>query len=46
MKEYIAVKWPEVQEYMTDDEFSEVGYDPKMDLWFVPKEMYNKHNSL
>lgn len=45
MKEYIAVKWPEVQEYMKDGKFSEVGYDPKMDLWFVPKDMYERHHA-
>lgn len=37
--EYIALKWPEVQEYMESPRWGEVGYDPKKDLWFVPKDM-------
>lgn len=35
--EYIALGWPQVQQYMKDY-FEDIGYDPKMNLWFVPKK--------
>lgn len=42
MEKYIAVKWPDIQKYENNENFSEVGYDPEKNIWFVPKEMFNK----
>lgn len=40
---YIKVEWPEIQYFMEDPEYLEkVGFDPEMDCWFVPEDMYNK----
>lgn len=39
MRKYIEVVWPEIQKYQELDNFSEVGYDPEKDVWFVPEDM-------
>lgn len=39
MNEYIALGWPEIQEYMESPRWKEVGYDTNLGLWFVPKDM-------
>ena len=37
--EYIAVEWPDIQEYMDSSRWDEVGFDADKNLWFVPKDM-------
>ena len=37
--EYIAVLWPDIQEYMDLPRWDEVGFDADKNLWFVPKDM-------
>lgn len=37
--EYIAVLWPDIQEYMDSPRWDEVGFDADKNLWFVPKDM-------
>ena len=37
--EYIAVIWPDIQEYMDSPRQDEVGFDADKNLWFVPKDM-------
>lgn len=37
--EYIAVIWPDIQEYMDSPRCDEVGFDADKNLWFVPKDM-------
>ena len=37
--EYIAVEFPEIQEYMDSPRWDEVGFDADKNLWFVPKDM-------
>ena len=37
--EYIAVIWPDIQEYMDSPRWNEVGFDADKNLWFVPKDM-------
>ena len=37
--EYIAVEWPDIQEYMDSPRWDEVGFDADKNLWFVPKDM-------
>lgn len=46
MKEiYIKAEWPEIQEYMEDEDYDEkVYYDCEEDVYFVPEEMWNKYN--
>ena len=41
---YVAVGWPQVQDFMLDlSTFKDVvGFDPRLNLWFVPKELYDK----
>lgn len=39
MKEYIALEWPEIQEYMESPRWDEVGFDIDKNIWFVPKDM-------
>lgn len=40
---YIAVGWPEIQEFMEHKDYpTKVGFDPDKNTWFVPKEMYNE----
>lgn len=35
---YIKVDWPEVQDYMMRQDFSEESYfDPRKNVWFVPE---------
>lgn len=36
--EYIEVEWPESQYFMGYDG---VTYNPKTDIWYVPKEVYD-----
>jgi hypothetical protein len=38
-KYYIEVKWPDIQKYENNENFSEVGYDPEKNIWFVPENM-------
>lgn len=46
MTKYIAVGWPEIQDYMDDTSYPDsVGFDPEKNIWFVPEDMYNKHNN-
>lgn len=34
---YIKVDWPEVQDYMMRQDFSEESYfDPRKNVWFIP----------
>lgn len=41
---YIKEEWPEIQEFMEDKDYAEkVYYDCEKDVWFVPKEMYERH---
>lgn len=37
--EYIAVEWPDIQEYMDSPRWNEIGFDADKNLWFVPKDM-------
>ena len=37
--EYIAVEWPDIQEYMDSLRWDEVGFDADKNLWFIPKDM-------
>ena len=37
--EYIAVGFPEIQEYMDSPRWDEIGFDSDKNLWFVPKDM-------
>lgn len=37
--EYIAVGFPDIQEYMESPRWDEVGFDADKNLWFVPKDM-------
>lgn len=48
MRKYITIEWPEIQKYQELDNFSEVGYDPEKDVWFVPEDMIDdiKKNKL
>ena len=39
--EYIAVIWPDIQEYMDLPRWKEVAFDPKKDMQFVPKDIIN-----
>jgi hypothetical protein len=40
---YIAVEWPEIQLYMEHKDYPDnVGFDPKLNLWFIPEDMYNE----
>lgn len=44
--EYIAVTWPEIQDYMHHEDYLDrVGYDSKKDLWFVPKYIIEEVDS-
>lgn len=36
---YIALTWPEIQEYMESPRWDEVCFDSKNNLWFVPEDM-------
>lgn len=37
--EYIAVYWPDIQEYMDSSRWEEVAFDSNKNMWFVPKDM-------
>lgn len=35
---YIKLEWPEIQDYMVRDNFSDYSYyDPLKDVWFIPE---------
>jgi len=39
MRRYIVVKWPEIQHYMNNPNYSEdCYYDPQKDVWLIPEE--------
>lgn len=39
---YIAVEWPEIQNYMGNPEFQEECYfDPMKNTWFIPEDWEN-----
>ena len=36
---YIKVEWPDIQEYMTREDYQEgVYYDSQKGCWFIPEE--------
>lgn len=37
--EYIAVGFPDIQEYIDSPRWNEIGFDADKTLWFVPKDM-------
>lgn len=40
---YIAVTWPEIQDFMEHPNYyEEVYFDPEKNVWFVPEGMYNE----
>lgn len=40
---YVALPWPEYQDYMAEDWFiKESYYDSKQDTYLIPKERYNE----
>lgn len=43
MNKYIAVNWPEIQDFMEHPNYQEeVCFDADKNIWFVPEEMYNQ----
>ena len=41
---YEKVEWPDIQEFMEDDEFVDMVYfDPENNAWFVPEDMIKRH---
>ena len=41
---YELVDWPDIQEFMEDDDYAEMVYfDPEKNAWFVPEDMIKKH---
>lgn len=41
---YEKIEWPDIQEFMEDDEFVDRVYlDPEKNVWFVPEDMIKKH---
>lgn len=39
---YVAVLWPDVQEYMSIPEFSQENYfDSRKNVWLIPEEWVN-----
>ena len=42
IKNYVAIPWPEYQDYMAEDWFLEESYyDANKDVRLIPKERYN-----
>jgi hypothetical protein len=39
MKKYIAFEWPDIQGFMDNPKWEDVGYDPDKNIWFVPEDM-------
>ena len=36
---YIAIGWPEIQDYMDNPDYPErCFYDPKEDVWLIPED--------
>lgn len=41
---YEKVDWPDIQEFMEDDNYADrVYFDPEKNVWFVPEDMVKKH---
>lgn len=39
MRKYVLVKWPKIQRYMNNPNYSEdCYYDPQRDVWFIPED--------
>lgn len=42
MQKFIAVDWPEIQEYMERPDYKQrVAFDPQKNLWFIPEEWWS-----
>ena len=42
---FIAVLWPDIQEYMDSPRWDEVGFDADKNLWFVPEDFFEYNNT-
>ena len=41
---YELVDWPDIQEFMEDDDYEDrVYFDPEKNAWFVPKDIIKRH---
>lgn len=41
---YEKVDWPDIQEFMEDDDYADrVYFDPEKNAWFVPEDMVKKY---
>ena len=38
---YIAIEWPDIQNFMGNPKREYVGFDPDKNIWFVPEDMVN-----
>ena len=43
---YLAIGWPEIQEYMDHPDYPEECYfDPRKDTWFIPESWIMWHDN-
>lgn len=41
---YELVDWPDIQEFMEDDDYEDrVYFDPEKNAWFVPEDIIKRH---
>ena len=41
---YIALEWPDIQAFMDNLDWKEVGFDPNKNIWFVPEDFFEYNN--
>ena len=41
---YIAVEWPDIQDFMDNPKWKDVGFDPNKNIWFVPEDLLESNN--
>lgn len=42
---YIALEWPDIQAFMDNPKWKDVGFDPNKNIWFVPEDFFEYNNT-
>lgn len=42
---YIALEWPDIQVFMDNPKWEDVGFDPNKNIWFVPEDAFKYDNT-
>ena len=42
---YEKVDWPDIQEFMDNPKWEDVGFDPNKNIWSVPEDFFEYNNT-